>query len=84
MINSQQNYYPFFKNVKIDPEEAVQDQGLSFLDEFDDSDPENYCYGHNEIEKNGIDYDIFDNFEKRIENFKNKVQIFGNDTKDLL
>lgn len=76
-----ENYYLIFRNVKKNPEEAAQDQGLAVLDEIDDE-PEKYSYEY-EVDKNEIDYDIFTNFEKRIEKFKNELTTFEKNSKDL-
>ena len=64
--NQQASNY-FFKSVERNLEEAS-------LDEFEDSDTENYC--QSKFKKSEIDYDIFDNFEKRIEKFKSELKIF--------
>ena len=76
----QQSSNYFFKNVATNLEEAALDQSLSFLDEFEDSDPENYC--HSEFDKSEFDNDIFDNFEKRIKKFENELKIFKKNSKD--
>lgn len=66
-----QDYYPLFKNATRNPEETIRDLSLAPpLDEFEESDPENYYYEQeNKMSKDGINYDIFNNFEKSIEKF---------------
>ena len=43
-LDEQQPLNYFFKNVERNLEEAALDQSLSFLDEFEDSEPENYYH----------------------------------------
>ena len=66
-----QDYYPLFKNATRNHEETIRDLSLAPpLDEFEESDPENYYYEQeNKMSKDGINYDIFNNFEKSIEKF---------------
>ena len=76
------NLWTTLKNVEQNLREATLDQSSFFLDEFEDSNPENYCYS--QFDKSEIDYDIFDNFVKRIKKFKNELKIFEKNSKDLL
>ena len=62
------------KNVTRDKEEAIRD--LENWKDYKCSDPENYVPPNRSDEMRETEYDEFNGFQKRIENFNESCQIF--------